>query len=148
MLKHYVQFFCIANVQIFFQQCVDPTQKCAEDNDEWHVGPAAQQLSRRGPLYVTDQRLEVKFDSPNLPHEAQKHSKKLEELPPYQESPGLHSSHVVMVGVPAEIAVAISLASFLIGAALTGMLCRIHQRRSLKKSEVRLQILHFFPMLS
>ena len=147
VLKHYVQFFCIANFH-FFHQCVDPTQKCAEDNDEWHVGPAAQQLSRRGPLYVTDQRLEVKFDSPNLPHEAQKHSKKLEELPPYQESPGLHSSHVVMVGVPAEIAVAISLASFLIGAALTGMLCRIHQRRSLKKSEVRLQIVHFSPMLS
>ena len=143
-----MQFYCIAKISIFFHQCVDPTQKCAEDNDEWHVGPAAQQLSRRGPLYVTDQRLEVKFDSPNLPHEAQKHSKKLEEFPPHQESPGLHSSHVVMVGVPAEIAVAISLASFLIGAALTGMLCRIHQRRSLKKSEVRTtynKLVHFFP---
>ncbi len=50
------------------------------------------------------------------------------------ESPGLHSSHVVMVGVPAEIAVAIALASFIIGAALTGMLCCIHHRKAVPKS--------------
>jgi len=39
-----------------------------------------------------------------------------------------------MVGVPAEIAVAISLASFLIGASLTGMLCCIHHRRAMSKT--------------
>jgi hypothetical protein len=49
------------------------------------------------------------------------------------ESPSLHSSHVVMVGVPAEIAVVIALASFIIGAVLTGLLCCIHHRRSLPK---------------
>ena len=46
----------------------------------------------------------------------------------------LRSAHVVMVGVPAEIAVAISVASFLIGAALTGMLCCIHHRKAMPKS--------------
>jgi len=49
-------------------------------------------------------------------------------------SASLRSSHVVMVGVPAEIAVAISLASFLIGASLTGMLCCIHHRRAMSKT--------------
>ena len=49
------------------------------------------------------------------------------------ESPSLHSSHVVMVGVPAEIAVVIALASFVIGAALTGLLCCVHHRRTMPK---------------
>jgi hypothetical protein len=34
-----------------------------------------------------------------------------------------------MVGVPLEIAVAIALASFVIGASLTGILCCIHHRK-------------------
>ena len=51
----------------------------------------------------------------------------------FPESPSLHSSHVVMVGVPAEIAVVIALASFVIGAALTGLLCCVHHRRSMPK---------------
>ena len=38
-------------------QCVDPVKKCA--SDEWHTSPAAQQLSRRGPLYVTIPKHEV-----------------------------------------------------------------------------------------
>lgn len=49
------------------------------------------------------------------------------------ESPSLHSSHVVMVGVSAEIAVVIAVASFGIGALLTGMLCWVHHRRSMPK---------------
>ena len=64
------------------------------------------------------------------------------------ESPSLHSSHVVMVGVPAEIAVAISLASFLIGAALTGLLCRIHQKRTMNNKTVRtIHILFLYSQL-
>merc|ERR1711935_296508 len=110
--------------------CVeDPTAKCA--SDDWHIDSAALQLSRRGPLYVTDRRLNVEIDTANVS------GLKLTELDPDQnslESPVLHSAHVVMVGVPAEIAVAISIASFLIGAALTGMLCCIHHRKALPKS--------------
>ena len=44
--------------------------------------------------------------------------------------------HVVMVGVPAEVAVAIALGSFAIGALLMGLLCCIHHRKTTKK-EVR-----------
>ena len=114
----------------FLFQCVeDPTAKCS--SDDWHIDSAALQLSRRGPLYVTDRRLNVEIDTANIS------GLKLTELDPDQnslESPVLHSAHVVMVGVPAEIAVAISIASFLIGAALTGMLCCIHHRKALPKS--------------
>lgn len=45
----------------------------------------------------------------------------------------LHHSHAVMVGVPLEIAVAVALASFIIGAALTGILCCIHHKKSAPK---------------
>ena len=43
--------------------------------------------------------------------------------------PALHSSHVVMVGVSAEVAIAIAVASFVMGAALTGALCYFLQFR-------------------
>ena len=118
-------------------QCEDPIAKCS--SDEWHISSAAQQLSRRGPLYVTDRRLNVDIDTANFsgltltqapPDQFDQHLHESNQL----ESPVLHSAHVVMVGVPAEIAVAISIASFLIGAALTGMLCCIHHRKALPKS--------------
>ena len=114
-------------------QCEDPITKCS--SDEWHISSAAQQLSRRGPLYVTDRRLNVDIDTANfsgltLTEPPDQHIHESNQL----ESPVLHSAHVVMVGVPAEIAVAISIASFLIGAALTGMLCCIHHRKALPKS--------------
>lgn len=111
-------------------KCVDPVKKCA--SDEWHTSPAAQQLSRRGPLYVTIPKHEV------TPEKALKTSGSKHVLDDQEEddlgSASLRSSHVVMVGVPAEIAVAISLASFLIGASLTGMLCCIHHRRAMSKT--------------
>ena len=56
------------------------------------------------------------------------------------ESPSLHSSHVVMVGGPAEIAVVIALASCVIGAALTGLLCCVHHRRSMPKVRKQIQV--------
>merc|ERR1719219_1623705 len=134
-----IYLFCIMGLCSPIQQlttgnvvlCEDPITKCS--SDEWHMGSAAQQLSRRGPLYVTDRRLNVDIDTANFsgltlteaPEQLQHQS---------LESPVLHSAHVVMVGVPAGIAVAISIASFLIGAALTGMLCFIHHRKALPKS--------------
>ena len=47
--------------------------------------------------------------------------------------PPMHHSHAVMVGVPLEIAIAVALASFIIGAALTGVLCCIHHKKSTPK---------------
>lgn len=111
--------------------CVDPTIQC--DSEEWHIGPAAQQISRRGPLFVTDRRLNVEIDTADFAGLTNIVAPPPPE-PASSESPSLRSAHVVMVGVPAEIAVAISIASFLIGAALTGMLCCIHHRKALPKS--------------
>jgi len=45
----------------------------------------------------------------------------------------MHHSHAVMVGVPLEIAIAVALASFVIGAALTGVLCCIHHKKGTPK---------------
>ena len=103
--------------------------------DERHVGPAAQQLTIAGPFNVTDKRLNfgigekaVFLPSNNVP----------EDEITVSEAPSLRSAHIVMVGVPAEIAVAISIASFIIGAALTGMLCCIHHRKAMPKSVRRI----------
>ena len=38
------------------------------------------------------------------------------------------------MGVPAEVAVVIALASFIVGAGLTGLLCCIHHRKATPKS--------------
>ena len=106
---------------------MDPRTKCPLD--ERHVGPAAQQLAISGPFNVTDRRLNLGMDQAifsgltNVP-----------DGKAVPESPSLRSAHIVMVGVPAEIAVAISVASFIIGAALTGMLCCIHHRKAMPKS--------------
>ena len=46
-----------------FFQCFDP-KTCSSTNDEDHVGPAAQQMSKRGPIFVVDKRdaLETSHD--------------------------------------------------------------------------------------
>ena len=113
-------------------QCVDPVKKCA--SDEWHTSPAAQQLSRRGPLYVTIPKHKVTPEKALKTSSGSKHVLDDQDQEEDLGSASLRSSHVVMVGVPAEIAVAISLASFLIGASLTGMLCCIHHRRAMSKT--------------
>ena len=87
-------------------------------------------MSRRGPIRVKDRRLPVEYERG---HEAMTQPK-VAEADNNESQASLHSAHVVMVGVPAEIAVAISVASFLIGAALTGMLCCIHHRKAMPKS--------------
>jgi hypothetical protein len=47
-----------------------------------------------------------------------------------------------MVGVPAEIAVAIALASFVVGAGLTGLLCCVHHRKTVPKTVRTLTLLY------
>ena len=111
-------------------QCEDPSSKCQKN--DWHVGSAAQQLSRRGPIFVADRRLPVEYERAH--EEAMTQPASSIEKTENESQASLHSAHVVMVGVPAEIAVAISVASFLIGAALTGMLCCIHHRKAMPKS--------------
>ncbi len=83
------------------------------------------QLTRRGPLFVHP-KLHLQAEKARV---ALKNVGKIVKPNSSVESPGLHSSHVVMVGVPAEMAVVIALASFVIGATLTGMLCCVHHRK-------------------
>merc|ERR1711974_131592 len=80
--------------------CEDPIKKCS--SDEWHISSAAQQLSRRGPLKVTDRRLNVDIEGANYS------GLTLTEAPDHfdqnlhdsnLESPVMHSAHVVMIGV-------------------------------------------------
>ena len=46
--------------------------------------------------------------------------------------------------MPAEVAVVIALASFIVGAGLTGLLCCIHHRKATPKSVSHLQNLFIF----
>jgi hypothetical protein len=115
---------------------VDPAKACSSASYQHHES-VAQQLTRRGPLFVNPflhQLLEDDGGVSDSGGSGNSNSKPVEVNLTSRESPGLHSSHVVMVGVPAEIAVAIALASFVIGAGLTGMLCCIHHRKAVPKT--------------
>ena len=119
-----------------------------------HVTPTAQQLVVRGPLFVTqplvkmstthppnmspdiDSNVKVLWDyEPNKNDQVSSVSDKARKgkIDKEDSKAPLHHSHAVMVGVPLEIAVAVALASFVIGAALTGILCCIHHKKSTPK---------------
>lgn len=118
-----------------------------------HVALTAQQLILRGPLRIIPPILstphdsvksspsnEIPFDDDVFGHYkpsgGNKDDKKYGDVVPDENDdrpPTHHSSHAVMVGVPLEIAIAVALASFVIGAALTGILCCIHHKKSSPK---------------
>jgi hypothetical protein len=85
---------------------------------------------KRGPIFVIDNPSMTEISSQIGSNDSWRQRITPQVVP---ESPSLHSSHVVMVGVSAEIAVVIAVASFGIGALLTGMLCWVHHRRSMPK---------------
>lgn len=109
--------------------CRDPSDQCS--SSQRHESPVAQQLSRRGPLRIFPYLKDASF-----PQDYEDHDEDylLEVISVQNQtqlkdsSAGLRSAQVLMVGVPTEIAVAIALASFIIGAALTGLLCCVHHR--------------------
>ncbi|XP_071750219.1 transforming growth factor beta receptor type 3 [Lepeophtheirus salmonis] len=138
------------------KKCTDPTLSCKE-NDSLHVGPTAQQLSRRGPFYmigkedkpeallhVEEEDLFTTTDFNNHIWPPSDKNKRGDGSPDKSDeedsgvpNSGLRSSHVIMVGVPTEVAVAISIASFVIGASLTGILCCLHHRKKIPKESRR-----------
>ena len=117
-----------------------------------HVAPTAQQLILRGPLRVIQpigkthpknpptQSSEIDL-SPKVLSDFSNNKSPRSDNNKYEETvvsnengkPPMHHSHAVMVGVPLEIAIAVALASFVIGAALTGVLCCIHHKKSTPK---------------
>jgi hypothetical protein len=140
-------------------KCVDPSESCygrtnattgAVINSD-HVTPTAQQFVVRGPLHVIQPVVKTSTKTPLIPSTEIDLSPKVltdftdRELLPGSDNndktvvldengkPPMHHSHAVMVGVPLEIAIAVALASFVIGAALTGILCCIHHKKSVPK---------------
>ena len=121
-----------------------------------HIAPTAQQLVLRGPLNVIQPLIKLPRSKQHPSNEQQQPTEldlNQKVLGDYtnrnllpgpnnidksniikeEEQPPMHHSHAVMVGVPLEIAIAVALASFVIGAALTGILCCIHHKKSTPK---------------
>ena len=136
-------------IKILFQ-CVDPSTSCngnAPSVDNGHASPTAQQLILRGPLHIVppvgntaprnpptkssdiDLSQKVLSDFSNKKSPRSDNSNNEESVLLNENGkPPMHHSHAVMVGVPLEIAIAVALASFVIGAALTVALCCIHHK--------------------
>jgi hypothetical protein len=144
-------------------ECVDPSTSCQRrknattgpyvNND--HVAPTAQQLVLRGPLRVLQPLTKLPQLNNNPSNQQQPTEIDLSEkvLSDYSNrnllpdsgnndninilnekgKPPMHHSSAVMVGVPLEIAIAVALASLVIGAALTGILCCVHHKKSAPK---------------
>eukprot|EP00095_Tigriopus_kingsejongensis_P008368 maker-scaffold856_size87843-snap-gene-0.17 protein:Tk08368 transcript:maker-scaffold856_size87843-snap-gene-0.17-mRNA-1 annotation:"hypothetical protein DAPPUDRAFT_95568" len=123
--------------------CRDPSEQCGP-SQRWHESAVAQQLTRRGPFrmfpYLQDASFPIVEERP-LPEENHRRNEpafesnhadmllatiSVENNTQPKDSSGLRSAHVV--GVPAEIAVAIGLAAFVMGAALIGLLWCVHYR--------------------
>ncbi|TRY62871.1 hypothetical protein TCAL_02037 [Tigriopus californicus] len=114
--------------------CRDPSDQCS--SRQRHESPVAQQLSRRGPLRMFPYLKDASFPQDLAGHDQDYLLEVISVQNQTQlkdSSSGLRSAQVLMVGVPTEIAVAIALASFVIGAALTGLLCCVHHRNYASK---------------
>ena len=101
------------------QLCVNP--KTCADRDSPHRESSLQQITVRGPLHLT-----VAEKTPPR-----------EEVPePIQEGSEKYNSQTshTLVEVPVEVAVAIALASFLVGAMSTGVLWFLHSKAMQAKS--------------
>ena len=157
-------------------QCEDPSVSCVSRKttnsgsavNSNHIAPTAQQLVRRGPLFVKQNvvklssqnqlnssfpfnndlvtfpkvLMDVGYTPPNtenvLPTLGSEKGdpanvKKTGDLEENNSEDPRRHPQGVMVGVPVPFAVAIALASFVIGASLAGILCCIHHRKSTPK---------------
>jgi len=95
----------------------------------------------RGPIYVYDPSGAAASYRPRNAERGHRTLENLVEEIDEDKTRSASSSHVVMVGVPAEVAAAIALASFAVGAALMAFLCCLHNRNG--NSKVRVLIVTF-----
>jgi hypothetical protein len=106
-------------------RCLEPSEACRANTT--HEESALQQVTVRGPIYL----------SPSPPRRpAHARDEEAVEEGAEGEDPG-HSaqpSSRTLVEVPVEVAIAISLASFLVGALSTGVLWFLHNRALRAKS--------------
>lgn len=100
------------------KRCVDPKFDCAENHQ--HKESSLQQITVRGPLHILPvprKTLEKPVDMENLESAGQE----------ADQSFNTQTSHT-LVEVPVEVAVAIALASFIVGAMSTGVLWFLHSK--------------------
>jgi len=108
------------------RRCVDPKSDC-EDKTLPHKESSVQQITVRGPLHI------IPVTRDTLGHSPVAHAERTDQQGPEQHSYNTQTSHT-LVEVPVEVAVAIALASFIVGAMSTGVLWFLHSRAMRAKS--------------
>jgi len=114
-----------AGVRGNMEKCVDPKLDCENRNTNIpHKQSSVQQITVRGPLHI------IPVNRNTLGHSPIAHSEMQEtDMPSYNTQ-----TSRTLVEVPVEVAVAIALASFLVGAMSTGVLWCLHSRAMQAKS--------------
>ena len=120
------------------KRCVDPELVCAAPEAERgrHAESSLQQVTVRGPLHVAPVS---RRDRARAPHVS---VAQLDPTKPNQDPAFTATTSHTLVEVPVEVAVAIALASFIVGAMSTGVLWFLHSRAMLAKAVSAAQYLH------
>ena len=108
------------------RRCVDPKSDC-EDRSVPHKESSVQQITVRGPLHI------IPVTRDTLGHSPVAQTEKGDQQNNEQHSYNTQTRHT-LVEVPVEVAVAIALASFIVGAMSTGVLWFLHSRAMRAKS--------------
>ena len=120
------------------KRCVDPELVCAAPEAERgrHAESSLQQVTVRGPLHVAPVS---RRDRARDPHVS---VAQLDPTKPNQDPAFTATTSHTLVEVPVEVAVAIALASFIVGAMSTGVLWFLHSRAMQAKAVSAAHFLH------
>ena len=120
------------------KRCVDPELVCAAPEAERgrHAESSLQQVTVRGPLHVAPVS---RRDRARDPHVS---VAQLDPTKPNQDPAFTATTSHTLVEVPVEVAVAIALASFIVGAMSTGVLWFLHSRAMQAKAVSAAHYLH------
>jgi hypothetical protein len=108
------------------RRCVDPQSDC-QDRTKPHKESSVQQITVRGPLHI------IPVTRHTLGHSPAALAETADQRDSEQHGYTTQTRHT-LVEVPVEIAVAIALASFIVGAMSTGVLWFLHSRAMRAKS--------------
>ena len=123
------------------KRCVDPELVCAAPEAERgrHAESSLQQVTVRGPLHVAPVS---RRDRARAPHVS---VAQLDPTKPNQDPAFTATTSHTLVEVPVEVAVAIALASFIVGAMSTGVLWFLHSRAMQAKAVSAEHRTHYHP---
>jgi len=115
-------------------RCIEPSTSCRAGAPP-HQESTLQQVTVRGPLHIV-QAPRNSLHTGLLPSSKQEVVEaEFEEDDEVEQKQSANHSSRILVEVPVEVAIAISLASFMVGALSTGVLWFIHSRALRAKSE-------------